>query len=99
MKKALNIGDLRKTVATLVVGAFIGALLLGPIATFADDDEKPYNVYDKITTTNPAPNFMLLDRDGKPVEFTIVENGVGKVLTLVEKGRRPVYRNRPDDDD
>ena len=96
MNKVLNLGDPRKTIAIMLAGAFMGALLLGPIASFADhdDDDKPYRY--EINTTS---NFMLLDRDGKPVEFTLVENGVGKVLTLVEEGRGPVYRELGDDDD
>ena len=96
MKKALNIGDPRKTIAIMLVGAIMGALLLGPIATFADDEDDDDNRRE-ITTT--IPNFMLLDRDGKALEFTLIENGVGKVLTLVEKGPGPDYVNSPNNDD
>ncbi len=95
MKKALNIGDPRKTIAIMLVGAIMGALLVGPIATFADDEDDDNRR--EITTT--IPNFMLLDRDGNALEFTLIENGVGKVLTLVEKGPGPDYLNPPNNDD
>ena len=98
MKKALNIGDSRKTVAIMLAGAIMGALLLGPIATFADpgDDDDDNR---RVMTTTTIPNFMLLDRDGNPLEFTLIENGVGKVLTLVEKRRGPVRNQFNNEDD
>ena len=86
--KTISIANSKQTLtialASIFAGAFMGALILAPMSAGADDDDdgnfgSPVQVIEETT-----PMYLLIDDRGVATEFTLVSNGQGQVLTLVE---------------
>ena len=79
--KTLSIGNPMKTLALLLAGAIMGTLLMLPMATFAAHDADDDNAR---RVEDPAPTFTLVTTEGESMMFTLMDNGVGKVLAVYE---------------
>ena len=83
--QVLNLKNTGKSLTLLAAGALMATLIAVPLAGNAsanDDGLDDGEVV--ITVESTTPTFTLVDRDGNAVDFTLINNGVGQVLTLVE---------------
>ncbi len=87
--KTLKLNSLMRNLTLITAGAFMATLVVLPITTNASDDE-PYT-----PVAVPAATYMLAGSDNSIGHFTLVDNGGGMVLTLVEA---PVVQDRVDED-
>ncbi len=87
--KTLKLNNLMRNLTLIGAGAFMATLVVLPITTNAADDE-PYR-----PEVVPGATYILGASDGTSAVFTLVENGGGMVLTLVEA---PVVDDRVDED-
>ena len=102
--KTISIANSKQTLtialASLAAGAFMGALILAPTNAGADDDDDNGNFGHVQLIEEPAPMYLLIDDSGVATEFTLVNNGQGQVLTLVEDANvKSTFTSDADEDD
>ncbi len=103
--KTISIAKSKQTftigLASIAAGAFMGALILAPMSAGADDDDED-NFGPRVQVIEETtPMYLLIDDSGVATEFTLVSNGHGRVLTLVEdaNGKSPFTSDADEDDD
>lgn len=82
--QTLTLKNTWKNLTLIAAGALMATMIAVPLSGSAsanDDDDDDHIV---ITVEPTTPSFTLVDGDGNAVEFTLINNGVGQVLTLVE---------------
>lgn len=98
--KTLAVNNPMKTltlaIASVAAGLLVGMALLAPISAVAggDDDGGPPNGVQVETLT-----FTLVDNNGVPAKFTLVNNGGHFVLTLVPAAVQPSSTENDLDDE